>query len=659
MFAELVKKIDMLAHVISGIKSVCVPLSDGTCLVANVYLPRGRGPWPAVLTAFPYQIDGLGGGMFVLEGYSFVKAGYAFILADLRGHGASEGICTDPLDSLAGNDLYELVEWCAGQKWCDGRVAMQGESFGGVTAMVAAALNPPSLKAIFVNMAPASFYQNLCFPGGSLNLHGFCGAWLNYMNLTNLFPPLRIKKRPDWKTVWKKRLNAYTPYILSGAAHHLAYDDYWKKGDISVQNIKVPTYILEGWRGFSHRDGFQIYDKLRVPKKLAIGPWTHNFTSVSAVEPIDYIKDCIRWFDFWIKGKDTGIEEEPPLSIYVMGAGYWKFENQWIPEQAQKWAFHLQGDGKLGEAQDTHVKTLKYAHDPGVGTKSGLVSVFPFDLGHPHDQQEDDIRSLTFDTDSFTEDLEIVGDPRLHLTLSTKMPDAAVTARLCDVSPDGRSDLITSGWLRMSRLDGFETPEPPESGKPYAMTIDLLPTDYRIKKGNRLRLSLSLSDFPRILPLPFTGEIELYMGPDDIQKLELDVIPGPKQMQQRPSFVKPEAIMDDKKRLAIKTEEYDIFKDAESSRAYVHWGVRYNFPFLHLKGPLKFYCYSESSLVEGKPETAKVEAGGDAEFILGGERYACKTSQTLRHDGIDVSAKIWENGRIIYSKHLHEDVDLY
>jgi len=635
-------------YMVKAKKGLRVPMPDGIDLFANLFLPPGKGPWPAVITAFPYQIDGMGGGMSLFEGFDLLKAGYAYLVADLRGHGASEGISRDPFEGLKGEDLYELVEWCARQKWCDGNVGMEGESYGGMSAIKAAAENPPSLKAVFSDMAPMFFYRNLAFPGGSFNMLGVCGTWLNFMNLTNLFPPLYLKGRPDWRRVWEKRLDAYVPYIMQ-PSQHVDYDDYWRETDFAVERIKVPTFILEGWRGFSYRDGLQAYRVIQGPKKVLMGPWTHYFPSICTDEPVDYMRECIRWFDHWLKGKDTGIVEEPPLSIYVMGKGFWKCEDEWPPKGAESLVYHLHGDGSLSDGPDEYGETMVYSHDPAVGTKAGLVAVFPFGLGYPLEQSEDDERSLAFDSQPLPEPLEIVGEPVLTITASTTMPDAAIRARLCDVTPDGKSTLITGGWLRMSHRDGDERPEEPRQGQDYVLAVTLFPTDYLLEPGHRLRVSISLSDFPYIFPLPYKGDINLDFGPENVQRLEIMAIEGAGLPERRPELATPdlgmfEGQMDPKER------EYRVFKDAKTGKVTVHWSVGYELPLPHLKSSMLMKLSCDASVIEGEPATALLEASGRAEFPLEGRDYVFTSRQAVSQRDFEVNATIEENGQVIYDR---------
>ncbi len=390
----IIKKLDFAINMIMRArKNLPIHLSDGTILRADVFTPLGKGPWPVILTTFPYQKDGMGGGMAMLEGYDLIKAGYAVVVADLRGYGASGGIAEGPFDGLRKGDLYELVEWCSSQRWSNGKVGMKGESYGGMSALLAASAKPPSLQAIYVFMAPAFFYKNLVYPGGTLNMIGLCGAWLGFMNITNLFPPFYIKNLPEWRELWKKRLNHYIPYLIS-ASEHVLYDKYWKGFDLPVKDIEIPTFILEGWWDFARDDAFQIFEDVRGPKKLLVGPWVHTFPSFSELEQMDYMHNMIRWFDYWLKGDDNGIMDEPPFSIFVMGQEHWKYENEWPPERANENRYYLHGNGLLAPEADYAEATLRYEHKPEVGTTSGLMLVFPLGLDYPGEQSKDNERSL-------------------------------------------------------------------------------------------------------------------------------------------------------------------------------------------------------------------------------------------------------------------------
>ena len=631
-----------------GKKNVCVPLDDGTNLRVDIFTPLGKGPWPVIVNAYPYQKDGMGA-MFTMEAYYLLKAGYAVVMADLRGIGASDGVSQAPFDGLRGDDLYTLIEWSAKQKWSNGKVGMAGASYGGLTSLRTASENPPSLKAIYANMAPATFYDSFALPGGSLSMLATLGSWLNFMNLINLFPPLYIKNRPDWRVAWKERLDGYAPYLFN-AADNAIYNEYWKDIEVRVENIKVPTCILEGWRGFSYRDGFQLYERLSVPKKLVIGPWVHTWPSFTDVEPINYLNDIIRWFDHWLKGKDNGIMQEPPLAIYVMGGNFWKYEQDWLPSRAQKSDYYLHSDGSLNNETDTNAKSISYAHDPGVGTTAGLMSLLALGIDYPREQSEDNSRSLIFDTPVLAEAMEVVGEPALTLTLSTDMPDAAITAKLCDVAPDGQSTLITHGWRRLSRRDDLEHHQPPQPGKDYVINLKLWPADYQLQAGHRLRLCLALSDFPHIFPLPYTGNISLSFGDTHVQKLTLSTLTGETLAGTHPEFLPPDLSL--VRGLKPSVPHWEVRRDEGTGQVTVHAGTDIKLPLPHLDSPLKITHFFDATLTEGQPDTAALDATATAAFTLAKHRYAFQVRQVVTSDKVEVSTKIEEDGNPVYDKVL-------
>ncbi len=644
----IIKKLDFAINMIMRArKNLPIHLSDGTILRADVFTPLGKGPWPVILTTFPYQKDGMGGGMAMLEGYDLIKAGYAVVVADLRGYGASGGIAEGPFDGLRKGDLYELVEWCSSQRWSNGKVGMKGESYGGMSALLAASAKPPSLQAIYVFMAPAFFYKNLVYPGGTLNMIGLCGAWLGFMNITNLFPPFYIKNLPEWRELWKKRLDHYIPYLIS-ASEHVLYDEYWKGFDLPVKDIEIPTFILEGWWDFARDDAFQIFEDVRGPKKLLVGPWVHTFPSFSELEQMDYMHNMIRWFDYWLKGDDNGIMDEPPFSIFVMGQEHWKYENEWPPERANENRYYLHGNGLLAPEADYAEATLRYEHKPEVGTTSGLMLVFPLGLDYPGEQSKDNERSLVFDTPELDDWLEITGVPYVKLTVSTDMPDAAITVKLCDVNPDGKSNLITTGSLRLSFSQDYENPIPPEPGKVNEVKIRLFNTDYKIAPGHRLRLCISLSDFPRIFPLPYRGIIELHFGKLMVQELVLPAVKGEKQPKKFPKFKLPDlSLIEGQKEPETFLKVKD---DSDTGRITVKGGFAHKIPLVHLKSPLDLSYSYNASIMTGDPSSAQLETEGKGEFLLDGHNFKCYTRQIVKHWKVEVTTEIKEDDKKIFDK---------
>lgn len=651
-FTSKLTQLDYFLHMfLRARRNVAIPVDDGVNMRADIFTPIGFGPWPVIVSAYPYQKDSLGA-VFSLEAYYLLKAGYAIVLADLPGTGASDGVSRDAFDCLRPGYLRSFVEWSAGQKWCNGKVGIAGMSYGGIAALRTAAENPPSLKAVYASMAPISFYDDVAYPGGSLSMLSVLGAWLNLMNLLNLFPPLYVKNRPDWTMAWQARLDGFVPY-LAAAADNVTYDNSWKEIEIPIENIKAPTFVVDGWYGFSHRNSFQTYRRLSVARKMVVGPWVHIWPTSAAVEPRNHVFDMLRWFDHWLKDKDNGITEEPPLSIFVMGGDFWKHEHEWLPLRGQEMDFHLRGDRSLRAEAEATASSLTYAHDAGVGTTAGLMSLFSLGIDYPKDQATDDLRSLTFDTAPLAGAMEIAGEPLLSLSLSTDMPDAAITARLCDVDADGNSTLVTRGWRRMSRREGLDHSVPPDPEGECHMSIRLWPTDYQIKAGHRLRLCLALSDFPHIFPLPYNGSIRLMFGPTHLQKLTLCTLS--EDAPRNAAKLRPPNLSLFQG-FGPSGTTWQVTRDKVANTVGVNVGTGAHVPRPYLSAPFELKHVFSASLTESKPATATLDATATATFGLAGHRYAFEARQVVTFDRADISVKAEEDGKPVMEKTLTKEL---
>jgi len=198
----------------------------------------------------------------------------------------------------------------------------------------------------------------------------------------------------------------------------------------------------------------------------------------------------------------------------------------------------------------------------------------------------------------------------------------------------------------------------PELGKVYNMTIKFFNTDYQLKVGHRLRLCISLSDFPRCFPLPYQGQINLLFGPENIQKLVLNTIIGEKQVSYHPKFQKPdfsfiEYLMKGQK---LPLAELKVLKDEKIGKITVHGEVGYEIPLMHLKSPLILSNYYDASVIKGKPETAEIESTGKAKFLLGGQQYFILINQIVRQKEVKISAKIEVDDKVYYKKDFQKSL---
>ena len=647
---NLVEKLKLVSFINSNTRrNVEIPVGDSLILRANINLPSGKPQWPVILMAYPYMKDGIMSPLFSLEAFQMTSAGYAVVLVDLPGIGASDGLAKNPFDILNPDILAKVVEWCAAQDFSDGNVGMLGESFGGMAALNAATANPPALKAIFSMMAPINFYPNLVFPGGSLNMLGLFGSWINIMNLIQILPPMNHTNLKNWKEIWQKHLDDFEPFITEPVDHTLS-DSYWKNVNIDSDKITVPTYILDGWNGFSHKDSTELFHQIRGPKKLVIGPWVHMWPSLTDAQPTDYLTIALRWFDYWLKGIPNGIMEAPPVSVYFMGEEHWRYEENWPPNGVNEIVMNLRSNRSLGKGTEVRDMMLICAHDPTVGAYSGLMSVLTLGIDYPKEQSKDDARSISFTTSPIPENIEITGEPRVTLTVSTDMPDAAITVRLCDVDAEENSKFITRGWMRLSRRNGLDKVSPVEPGKTYKITIPLLPTAYRLEKLHSVRVSIQLSDFPRLFSLPYAGNISLHFGPDVTEELVLPSLKDKPLPTFKPQFTPADTGMLNGVGSPKQEKIWEIRDNPKEKNINVLSGLKLALNMFPGLPDINLSHTYEANAFTDNPAKSVLTADAEMKFHLDGKQYHAHSEQTTTHDNVSIKCTITENEKVIFEK---------
>ena len=265
-----------------------------------------------------------------------------------------------------------------------------------------------------------------------------------------------------------------------------------------------------------------------------VGPWPHAISRSSRIGEVDFGPDSLidlealtfRWNDYWLKGIDNGIMNEPPIRIFVMGANVWRDEHEWPLARTQFTNFHLHskgnanslhgGDGTLSVTPPGEDESPdQYSYDPenpvyerggnfsysipGVGGSGELSG--PFDQ-RPNERRDD---VLVYTSEPLTEDLEVTGPLTCKLYISSSAPDTDFVVRLVDVHPDGRALNYSEGILRVRYRESWESPQLMEPGQVYAITIEMQPTSLVFKKGHRIRVDVTSSDFPHFDRNPNTG----------------------------------------------------------------------------------------------------------------------------------------------------------
>ena len=496
-----------------------VPLADGTRLAATLWRPAGVAP--VVLEAVPYRRRD--GTIFRDSEMApwYAEQGIAYCRLDLRGSGESDGVLEDEYLPLEQEDLCQVIAWLAAQPWCNGRVGMTGISWGGFNALQVAALRPPALRAVIaLCCSDDRFADDVHYMGGAYLTED--PLWSAFILALNALPP-DPQQRPDWQALWAERRAANRCWSETWLAHQ-ARDAYWRQGSICEDwsRIAVPVYAVGGWDDSYSNAVPRLLQHLRGPKKGLIGPWSHSYPCRGTPGPtIGWLQEALRWWRHWLLDERTGILDEPPLRVWMSDPepplpwfgshpGRWVAEPGWPRDEAPL-HLHLNAGG-LGSAPEPgpHLRIRSPAHaGMECGRWGGYGGTCP-DM--PTDQRREDAQALCFDTPPLAEDLELLGAPALSLRLACDAPRANLTARLCQVAPDGTSFLVSWGTLNLAHRDDPAAPSDLVPDREVAVTLRLNDVARRIPAGHRLRLALATQHWPILWPQPWLAEVTLASG---------------------------------------------------------------------------------------------------------------------------------------------------
>jgi putative CocE/NonD family hydrolase len=524
--------------------NIPIKMRDGTTLYADVWRPDKPGKYPAILTRTPYnknlQFPTRAGYM---NPQRLARAGYAVVIQDVRGTGDSEGIAFFWKQET--EDGYDTVEGVAALPWCDGNIGMYGFSYFGYTQLAAAVARPPHLKAICPGMTlyiPRSFPYSLKGDTFKLQVHL---SWCLQQTLGKL---MRRGLSPQEMTANLKRIIALIndikeqvkilpvkeapavklidefgmmPAFRDVATHN--DEAYWEQagGALPMDEIDIPVFSFGGWYDTEMTPGVLAnYRKLEERKnarlaanQLLIGPWIHSGEMMNIVGQLDFglassgmLEDItgkhLRWFDRWLKGKENGVEKDPPVRIFIMGANVWRNENEWPLARTKYRKFYLhsggqantlRGDGYLGAGIPGDEQPDSFLYDPRNPVPSNEMGMGAFDQRAVESRPD----VLVYTTPSLKKDLEVTGPVRLKIYAATTAVDTDFTGKLVDVWPDGAAYNVAEGIMRARFRRSADSPELLHAEKIYEYDIDLGGTSNVFKAGHRLRLEVSSSNFPK------------------------------------------------------------------------------------------------------------------------------------------------------------------
>ena len=526
-------------------RDVAVEMRDGVVIRLDVYRPAGVDSCPVLYGVSPYQKDEAHLPPWTAYRWRetgnidwWVRRGYAYVLADARGSGkSSEGVWRHmALDEQT--DMYDTIEWIAEQPWCTGKVGMIGESYFGVVQWLAAAQQPPHLACIAPYDALVDMYRDLYFHGG-IPLMGFNNWWCWDVRARMLI------ERPE---LCDEKMMSYD--FVGGILHHPFDGPYWHERSAypKFADIKVPFYSISNWTmaGIHLRGNLLAFEEIDAPKKLMIwGGLTGGDTQL-AYHSDEMQTELARWYDYWLKGEDTGIMDEPPVKIFVQGDDEHRVEHEW-PLARTRWEKLYLAPGPSGVVTSLNDGSLSFDVPP---KDAGPVTMHYPDKewgGWPmfgpsvrvgvtrYGLMADPLRKiLTFTSAPLEDDLEVTGPIVLNLWASSDQTDTDFYAKIVDMyppaegEPEGMEMNVSKGWLRASHraidpekskpyrpFRRHDNAEPLTPGEIYEFAIEVMPTSRLFKAGHRIRLQVAPADSP-LHDVPLNHHFGMRFGVDTI-----------------------------------------------------------------------------------------------------------------------------------------------
>ena len=510
-----------------------IAMPDGCRLSARVWMPKDalNQPVPAIFEYLPYRKrDGTTARDALTHPY-FAGHGYACLRVDMRGNGDSEGLMLDEYSEQELQDACDVIAWIIKQPWCAGKVGMMGISWGGFNALQVAAMQPSGLDAIITLCSTDDRYaDDIHYKGGCLlneNL-GWGATMLSYSSR----PPDPMIVGDKWRGMWLERLEN-EPFLPAVWLKHQTRDAYWKRGSVceDFSKIKAATLAVGGWGDAYKNAVSRLVTGIQAPVKGIVGPWIHKYPHFAVPHPqIGFLQEALRWWDRWLKGVETGVEDDPAMRLYVMDGlppqtwyaqrpGKWIAEDVWPSPHITRETLYLTGQGKLRAEEPSSFHT-SFSSPANCGAAAGEYCAIWLGPDMPGDQRGDDAMSLCFDREPLCEAVDIVGAPVLRLRLSCDKPAAQIAVRLCDVDEHGASSRVTYGVLNLCHRNSHALPEPLEREMEYDVSIQMDDIAYRVPAGHRLRLAISNAYWPLLWPSPERTDLTLLSG-----KLDLPVRP--------------------------------------------------------------------------------------------------------------------------------------
>ena len=529
------------------LREMSIVMPDGVKLAADVFMPTDSSQnqaiqnFPVLLEYLPYRKTDSRDRDWKMYAY-FVERGYAVARVDIRGTGNSQGkLVESEYSEQELEDGKSVIHWLASQAWSNGNVAMFGISWSGFNALQMTMKNVPELKTIIAVDATEDLYQDdVHFMDGIMHVD----SWEMSQDLDNSRPGA-----PDYmidEAYFHDRFDT-PPWMMATKAQQRD-GPYWDRASLKGKYdlVKIPVFLIGGWYDGYRNSILRLFQNIHAPVKAIVGPWSHSWPHDAFPKPgMEWRYEAVRWFDYWLKGKDTGIMDEPRLAVFMRQwhppgpvleevPGTWRWENSWPVKGSSEKVLYPQSNHTLSDAPSSaHTDQLRYA--PGTGIEAGGPVMWWGDVAY--DQRATDAYSLVYDSAAVEQPLEILGLPMALLNVSADTTHANWIVRLSDVAPDGRVTLITGAAFNGSHRNSAIKPAAISPNKFFPLKIKLHFTSWVFAPGHRIRFSVNNAQWPMLWPTPLKMTTQLQFGGKSDTHFILPVVP--KSKTKGPTFLAP------------------------------------------------------------------------------------------------------------------------
>lgn len=535
-----------MSETIREIEHCWIAMADGVRLSARLWLPATL-PAPAVVEYIPYRKRDMVRARDERNHPWFAAHGYACIRVDMRGSGDSEGLMTDMYSRDELGDALAVLEWIKNQDWCDGAIGMMGTSWGGTSALQAAASGSGLLKAVIAVCATDNRYaDDIHHMGGCLLTDSI--EWGATLPAILALPPAAESDPQGWRQNWLDRLEQLE-FPLFEWIEHETRDAYWRHGSVSENpgSFDCPVLAVGGW---SDRYSNTVMNLLADnPKRCwgIVGPWGHHYPDQGVPGPaIGFQQEALRWWDCWLRGQDNGANRDPRLRVWcnefqapadflAWRKGHWRVLEDWAGAQARQDIREFSLAPRRGPGDD-QPGFVNLPFDLRIGAAAGDTGYFGRPGGLPTEQSPDDAHSLVLQTEILEKQQVLLGKAAIKLALKVERQPAQIVIRLCDVAPDGQVARVAYRIHNLALDEDCQAVETAAVSDPVRREFSLPNAAYLFAAGHRIRIALSASYWPQIWPTPggtraavdcASAKLRLALAPDEARPAEHSIFSEP------------------------------------------------------------------------------------------------------------------------------------